>query len=270
MKTVAFARVQPAAMLVATMLLATMLLGTAAAADIQPPEVPYENFDYNGRFTFARIKFTPTLWGPGPFLWGLDLKWNHDYPYAEQNLMKILDELTLMGPTMGGGNILAADDPRLFEHPLAYLCEVGYWEPTDKEAESLRQYLLKGGFLIIDDFSDERMHGFQFRNFERQIDKVLPGVRLIELTETHRIFRDFFYVEDLDFTHPVLPYLETKFYGIFEDNDPAKRLMVIVNYNNDIGDYWEWSDQADSWYPIDLTKRGFQLGVNYILYGLAH
>ena len=46
--------------------------------------------------------------------------------------------------------------------------------------------------------------------------------------------------------------------------------MVIVNYNNDIGDYWEWSDQPDSWYPIDLTRRGFQLGVNYILYGLAH
>ena len=46
--------------------------------------------------------------------------------------------------------------------------------------------------------------------------------------------------------------------------------MVIANYNNDIGDYWEWSDQADNWYPVDLTQKGFQLGVNYVLYGLTH
>lgn len=244
-------------------------LATVGMADLQPPEVPYENQEYNGDFTFVRIRFTPTLWGGGPFAWGLDLKWNHDYPFAEQNLMKILDELTLIKPNMDGSNILAADDPELFEYPLAYICEVGFWEPTESEAKGLREYLLKGGFLIVDDFSDDRMQGRQFRNFQRQFRKVLPEARLIPLDASDPIFQNFYRVENLDFTHPTLPYLDTVFYGIFEDNDPSRRMMVIVNYNNDVGDYWEWADQPDSWYPIDLTKRGFQLGVNYVLYGLT-
>ncbi len=252
------------------MLVAVSAFTPAVLADVRSPEVPYENQDYNGKFTFARIRFEPSVWGAGPFFWGLDLKWNHDYPWAEQNLMKILHELTMMEPTMESGNVVALDDPALFDYSVAYLCEPGFWEPTEKEAEALRGFLLKGGFLVIDDFSDSHPQGFQFRNFERQLELVLPGAKLIELDASSPIFGEFFVIEDLDFTHPSLPYLETLFYGVFEDNDPDGRLLMIVNYNNDVGDYWEWSDQEDSWYPIDLTQRGFQLGVNYILYGLAH
>jgi hypothetical protein len=239
-------------------------------ADVRSPDVPYENSPYDGDFTFARIKFEPTEWGPGPYFWGWDLKWNHDYPWAEQNLMNILEELTGIDANLDGGNIYATDDPELFEHPLAYLCEVGFWNPTESEARGLRQYLLKGGFLVVDDFADMYLRGPQFKNFERQMARVLPGHRLVELTPGHPVFQTFFRMESLDFTHPKLPYLDTLFYGIFENNDPGGRLMVIANYNNDIGDYWEWSDQPDSWYPVDLTKKGFQLGVNYVLYGLTH
>ena len=249
--------------------LVSCLLAATAWADVRPPEVPYDNVPYDGNFTFVRLRFDPTVWGQGPFYWGLDLKWNHDYPWAEDNLMKILDELTLISPTMTGSNILDADDPELFAYPLAYICEVSYWDPTESEARSLRDYLLKGGFLIVDDFSDMRFRGVQLRNFERAMKKVLPSSRLIRLEVSHPVFSNFFRVENLDFTHPTLPYLETVFYGIFEDDDPRKRMMVIVNYNNDIGDYWEWSDQPDSWYPIDLTRKGFQLGVNYVLYGMS-
>ena len=246
------------------------LVPQAVYCDVEPPEVSYSNFPFDGDFTFARIRFTPSVWGPGPFFWGWDLKWNHDYPWAEENLMKILDELTAIVPNMDGGNILYADDPELFNYPLAYLCEVGFWEPTEGEVASLRGYLLKGGFLIVDDFSDPYQRGPQLRNFELQMRRVFPGATLYELDSSHPVFETFFEVESLDFTHPKLPYLETIFYGLFEEDDPAERLMVIANYNNDIGDYWEWSDQPDNWYPIDLTKKGFQLGVNYILYGLTH
>ncbi len=249
--------------------LVACLIAATAWSDVAPPEVPFDNVAYNGDFTFVRLRFNPTVWGQGPFYWGLDLKWNHDYPWAEDNLMKILEELTLIRPTMSGSNILDADDPELFQYPLAYICEVGYWDPTESEARSLRDYLLKGGFLIVDDFSDMRVRGLQLRTFKRAMKKVLPESRLIELDVSHPVFSNFFRLESLDFTHPTLPYLETVFYGIFEDNDPEKRLMVIANYNNDIGDYWEWSDQPDNWYPIDLTRRGFQLGVNYVLYGMS-
>jgi hypothetical protein len=250
--------------------LAVLLLATDAPADVRAPDVPYDNFSYDGAFTFARIKFEPTEWGPGPYFWGWDLKWNHDYPWAEQNFMKIIEELTTITPTLDGGNIYAADDPELFNYPWAYVCEVGFWNPTESEARGLREYLLKGGFLVVDDFADLYLRGPQFQNFEQQIARVLPGARLIQLDASHPIFGTFFKVENLDFTHPVLPYLDTLFYGIFENNDPSGRMMVIVNYNNDIGDYWEWSDQPDNWYPVDLTRKGFQLGVNYVLYGLTH
>ncbi|MEE2776499.1 MAG: DUF4159 domain-containing protein [Acidobacteriota bacterium] len=238
-------------------------------ADVRPPEVPYDNHEYNGQFTFVRLRFDPVVWGPGPFLWGLDLKWNHDYPWAEENLARILEELTTLTPTPGG-NIIDVDDPALFDYPLAYLCEPGFWEPTDEETVTLRSYLLKGGFLIVDDFMDPYLKGPQWRNFEYQIRRVLPGAKLFELEVTHPVFGTFFHLEDLDFTHPKLPYLQTQFFGIFEDNDPEGRLMMVANYNNDIGDYWEWSDQPNNWYPIDLTKKGFQLGVNYILYSFVH
>ena len=254
----------------AVIALALLIVGLGTGlADVRPPEVPYQNHDHRGQFTFVRIRFDPVVWGPGPFYWGYDLKWNHDYPWAEQNLARILEELTLMSPTQGG-NIIAADDPALFGYPLAYLCEPGYWDPTEEEVASLRRYLLKGGFLIIDDFSDLYMKGPQFRNFDLQIRRILPEARLFELDVDDPVFSTFFKIESLDFTHPKLPYLQTKFYGIFEDNDPEKRLMVVANYNNDIGDYWEWSDQPDNWYPIDLTKKGFQVGVNYVLYALTN
>src|SRR5688572_12151741 len=78
--------------------LASLAAGAARALDVHSPDVPYENFPYDGEFTFARIKFEPTEWGPGPYYWGWDLKWNHDYPWAEQNFMKILEELTAIRP----------------------------------------------------------------------------------------------------------------------------------------------------------------------------
>ena len=120
-----------------------------------------------------------------------------------------------------GGNIYAADDPELHDYPLAYLCEPGFWNPTESEVAGLRDYLLKGGFLVIDDFADLYLRGPQFKNFERQMRRVLPGHKLIQLDPSHPVFQTFFKVEDLDFTHPKLPYLDTLFYGVFENNDPT-------------------------------------------------
>ena len=111
------------------------------ASRVDVPDVPYENFSYNGRFTFVRLKFDPWYWGRGRYAWGLDLKWNHDYPRGESHFTKILSELTHLNPNTHGGNILAIDDPELFKYPWAYVCEVGFWALTDEEATNLRAYL---------------------------------------------------------------------------------------------------------------------------------
>jgi hypothetical protein len=223
-------------------------------------EAPFTgNRTYDGRFTFARIKFEP-LGGEGG--WRRDLKWDHDFPRAERNLMKILKELSTLEPFMDGGNVFALDDPELHRFPIAYVSEPGFWTLTDAEAEGMRTYLQKGGFVIFDDFFGE--HWF---NFESQMLKVLPQARLVRLDASHPIFDSFFHITSLDYRHPYFGH-PSEFHGIFEDNDPSKRLMVIVNYNNDIGDYWEWSDAG--FVPIELSNEAYKLGVNYLIYAMTH
>jgi len=221
------------------------------------------NTSYDGRFTFVRLRYAPLegFSGGGGYFRG-DVKWDHDYPRAERNFVKILDELTAIGPYMRGGNILAVDDPELFKYPVAYLVEAGFWTLTPDEAESLRNYLLKGGFLIFDDFA-----GRQWYNFQDRMRDVLPDGRLVELDASHPIFHSFFDIDALGHVHPYYG-VKSVFYGIFEDNDPSKRLLVVVNYNNDIGESWEWSDMG--FIPIELSNEAYKLGVNYIVYGMTH
>ena len=219
------------------------------------------NTPYDGRFTFFRVRFEP-MGGDGRG-WRVDRKWDHDVPRAEIHFMRILRELSTMRPYMEGGNIFALDDPEIFRYPIAYLSEPGFWTPTEKEAAALRAYLQKGGFLIFDDFV-----GPHWYNFEERMRQVLPQARLVELDASHPIFDSFFRIESLDvFGHPYFG-AQAKFYGIFEDNDPKKRLMVIANYNNDLGDFMEFSDEG--FLPIQLTNEAYKLSVNYVMYAMTH
>ena len=224
----------------------------------------YENYPYSDRFTFARIRFEPPRYRRGPFYWDLDLKWNHDYPWGEQNFTRILGEYTSLTLNEGGGDIYSLNEAALFKRPFAYLCEVGFWYPSDQEAENLRAWLLKGGFLVVDDFVQSRA----LENFLVQMERVLPGYTAVELDVSHPVFDSFFHIETLEFHHVGRPDLVPVYYGFFENNDPGERLMVIANYNHDIGDYWEWS--GNDYWPVDLTNEAFKLGVNYVIYGMIH
>ena len=198
------------------------------------------------------------------FAYRQDLPWAHDYPTAERNLMRILESITFVDPYMGpdGGAILMFDDPALFTYPFAYMSEPGYWTLSQAETEGLRHYLLKGGFLIFDDFHDD--HWF---NLEAQMRKVLPDLRWIELDATHPVYHSFFDIDSLEY-EPVYRGAIPIFYGLFENNDPTGRLLSVANHNNDIGDAWEWAEAA--WVPIRLSNEAFKLGVNYIMYALTH
>jgi hypothetical protein len=221
-------------------------------------DAPLPNVLYDGRFTFVRVKFEVGL---NDFRGGRDLKWDHDYPRAERHFTKILEQLTTIQPRVDASNILALDDPALFKFPIAYLCEPGFWQPTDKEVAGVRAYLQKGGLLIIDDFV-----GNQIFNLENQLRRILPGARMLALTKEHPLFDAFYRIESLDYQHPYFGQ-PSVFFGVFEDNDPTKRLLMIINYNNDIGEYWEWSDTGA--FAIDLSNEAYKIGVNYIVYALT-
>jgi hypothetical protein len=238
---------------------AMALIGGSAVAD--PVGGPNR---HDGRFVFARIRYTDGYAGGG-FMYRQDLPWAHDYPTAERNLMRILESITLVDPYMGqdGGAILMFDDPNLFRYPFAYMSEPGYWSLTEAETVGLRNYLLKGGFLIFDDFHGDPM----WFNMEEQMRKVFPDLRWIELDATHPVYHSFFDIDSLVYDEVYLGDIPI-FFGLFEDNDPNGRLLSVANHNNDIGDSWEWADTG--WISIDLSNEAFKLGVNYIMYALTH
>lgn len=212
------------------------------------------NVEYDARFTFVRLRYRE--YGPAG--------WAFDYPAMERNFMTVLADLTSIGPHVDRSNVLTMDDPALLRYPIAYLSEPGYWLPSREEAEGLRLWLAKGGFLIVDDF-----YGAQWQQFERAMGLVMPEGRIVPLDVSHPIFDAFFRIETLQgMRHPSDTRYEARYLGIFEDNDPRKRLQVIINYNNDIGDYMEWS--GEGWYPVNLSNDAYKLATNYLVYGLTH
>lgn len=217
------------------------------------------NIGYDGRLAFVRLRYAAGFSGFGR-RGGRELPWAHDYPTADIHMMKIVSELTTVGPHVDGSNIYSLDDPELMNHPIAYMSEPGYWQMSDEEAAGLRTYLLKGGFIIFDDF-----RGRDWWNLEEQMTRVLPESRFVQLDGTHPIFNSFFEIKNLEFLQSYNG--QPTYWGIFEDNDPKKRLIAIANRDNDLGEYWEYSDTGMD--PVDFSNEAYKFGVNYFIYGLT-
>ena len=212
------------------------------------------NARYDGRYTFVRLRYTVHSRSG----------WEFDYPAMERNFMTIVNDLTTLRPHVRESNVLAMDDPELARYSIAYLSEPGYWMPDAREAAGLREWLVKGGFLIVDDFLLR-----QWDNFERSMRLVLPGARIVRLDASHPIFDSFFHISTLDgMWHPGTPSARAQYFGIYERNDPSRRLLAIINYNNDIGDYMEWS--GEGWYPVNMSNDAYKFATNYLVYGLTH
>jgi hypothetical protein len=246
------------ALLLATTAQAQRGFGGGGFRGRSEPVLP--NPPYDGRFTFVRLRYGP----PTPYV-SQRIPWSHDYPTGERHFMKIMNELSYLNPRIDETDIIGFEDPELFRHPVAYMAEPGYLTLTDDDVVHFREYLTKGGFVIFDDFAERRGGWF---NFEEQMLRVLPGARFVDLEATHPIFHSFFEIDSLDIVPQYYDTGRPIFRGIFEDNDPAKRLLVMVNFNTDISEYWEFSDTGLK--PIDESNEAYKLGVNYIIYGMTH
>jgi hypothetical protein len=216
------------------------------------------NPSYDGRLTFVRLRYPGygglTNEGPG---------WMHDYPTAERHLLKIMSEVSDLRPRTDSSSVFDFGNPELMKYPIAYFSEPGYWQPTDEDVKNIHDYLLKGGFMIIDDFRQQHWY-----NLQDQMKRVLPDAQWLPVQPGSAVWDSFFRIDENDLVQPGIYGPPVQYLGIFEDNDPNKRLMVIANYNNDVGDAWQWSDQG--FLPIDLTNEAYKLGVNYVMYALTH
>ncbi len=180
-----------------------------------------------------------------------------------ENLSSILDYITNMRVRVDGTNILDLDHPAIFQNPILYVWEPGFWSIGDSEAERLREYLLKGGLVIFDDFEGPD----HWDNLVAQMRRALPGHHFLPIDERHPIFHAFYDIRELNVPHPSVS-VTPAYFGMFENNDPDGRMIALANHNNDIAEYWEWS--AEGLYNSDPTSNAYRLGVNYYVYALTH
>ena len=196
--------------------------------------------------------------------------WATDYPKADRQFLTIIDRLVDLD-AYEGENAVRLDDPELRKFPFLYALEVGYMYMTEPEVKGLREYLLAGGFLMIDDFWGTR----EWANFEREIKRVLPEYPIVEVPLEHPVFNTVYNIEEVVQVpnisraqggptwqrDGVVPHVR----GIFDEDD---RLLVIINWNTDIGDAWEWAESP--YYPLKYSTYAIEITVNVIVYAMSH
>jgi hypothetical protein len=214
------------------------------------------NVPYDGKFVFVRMAYPAG--GRG------EPRWAHDYPVGEANFLNILTTVSNISAHVEASSVMAFDDPEMFKFPVLYLVEPGDWTMSDVQVKALRDYLLKGGFMVVDDFPY-----WAWQQFDLQMSRTFPQAKWIELDVTHPIFHSFFDIATLDIV-PAYPQLGERpiFRALFEDNDPSKRMYVIANYQNDLSEFWEYSDTGR--YAIPEANEAYKVGVNQFIYGLTH
>lgn len=219
-------------------------------------------------FRFVRVKYESNTSGEGG-RWGRwrSNAWATDWPTAEINLHQALERTTRI-PLAGEPIVLTLKDKNIFQYPVLYITEPGYWFIDDEEAENLRLYLDRGGFLIVDDFHDygRGMTGPQWDNFYMNIKKVLPEKEPIELPQDHSIWSIFYDIDPLEAQTTKRggwSYDDDVYYAMYDDKG---RMIVVICYNQDIGDGWEWPGRNLG----EASTVSFQMAINFIMYALSH
>ena len=197
--------------------------------------------------------------------------WRTDWPEAEHHFLRGVRRLTRIDAAEEG-RYLAVMDEELFDYPWLYAVEVGGWYLNDEEATRLREYLLRGGFLMVDDF-----HGsYEWEGFLETMQRVFPHRPIIEIPETDAVMHVLYDLEKRVQIPSPFVYLHggrtyerdgvtPHWRGVYDDEG---RLMVAINFNMDMGDAWEHADWAE--YPEFFTALAYRYGINYIVYAMTH
>jgi len=216
-------------------------------------------------WVFGRLRYSSSggqRWGGG--------SWGTDYPKADRQGVQGMRRLTRLH-TKSIEQVVDIDSDEIFTVPWLYAVEVGHWGISDQQAKRLRQYLLRGGFLMTDDF-----HGTeQWENFVEVMQRVFPDRTIADIEDEHAIFRVLynldgrFQVPGIQMFRSGRTYerdgVEARWRGIADDKG---RVMVAICHNMDLGDAWEWADHPR--YPENFASLAYRVGVNYIIYSMTH
>ena len=244
------------------------------------PGIEYENFtlppDYQEKteWVFARLMYPPIPgygWrSRGDWTQGVS-NWTIDYPRSDRHFSAALRRLTRVHARSVEQPVNLDDGDEVYNWPWLYGVEVGHWQLTDAQAAKLREYLLRGGFFMCDDF-----HGTEeWAVFVASMQRVFPDRPIVELENSAPIFHTLYDLDDryqvpgAQFLHSGRVYEKDGIYprwrGIYDDKG---RIMVAICHNMDLGDSWEWADEPR--YPEKYSALGIRIGVNYVIYAMTH
>jgi hypothetical protein len=238
-----------------------------------------EDYKVPGEWAFARLMYPPFAGGGGGFRrrrGGGDWRegysnWTIDYPRSDRHLSAAVRRLTRIQTRSVEQPVNLDDGDEVYNWPWLYGVEVGHWDLTNDQAAKLRDFLLRGGFFMCDDF-----HGTQeWDVFIASMQRVFPDRPIVELDDKDPIFHSIFDLDDR-YQVPGAQFLrsgrtyeydgfEPRWRGIYDDKG---RLMVAICHNMDLGDSWEHADNPQ--YPEKYSALGLRIGVNYILYAMTH
>ena len=202
-----------------------------------------------------------------PWRWN---SWAIDFPKADQQFMAAVNTLIDVDASERE-NAVRLDDPNLRRFPFLYILEIEGMSLTPPEVEGLRNYLLAGGFLVVDDV----WGSYAFANLEQEMRRVLPEHAIVEIPAEHPIFNTVYRIEEIIQVPAIGNFYGGRTWerdgyeafakGIFDDQG---RLMVVVNGNTDLGDAWEWFERPE--YPLQFSSFAVRMGVNFIVYAMSH
>jgi hypothetical protein len=222
-------------------------------------------------FYFTRGRYSGGGFGRGRGRGGSG--WATDFEKADRQFLVVLRRLISID-AFPCENTVSFDDPAVFRFPYIYILEVGSMYLSPEEIKGMREWSDRGGFLHVDDFWGLD----QYYNFELQMKQVFPEYQLVEMPFEHEVFRAVYRMKDPVMQIPSInrgcgggPYWEQpsdinpRTMGMFDEEG---RLRMVVTYNSDLGDAWEWAEQAC--YPVDRSTWAFQAGINFIVYAMSH
>ncbi|PZN34665.1 MAG: hypothetical protein DIU71_02030 [Proteobacteria bacterium] len=239
-------------------------------------ELPHD-YDLPAEFVVGRLMY-PSGWGFGSFRaadWRQGgTSWAVDYPRGDRTLARMLRRLTRIDVRSVEQPVNPDDGDDIFHWPFLMAGLAGYWDLTDEQVTKLREYLLRGGFLFCDSFfgSDSWV------GFEAGMRRIFPDRPIIDLSDDHPIFNIVYDLSQVTKAQiPNIYALYGRGVGYLSDGatphwrgieDDAGRLMVLIAFNNDVADSWQWQD--DPRYPLESANLGVQLGVNIAVYAMTH
>jgi hypothetical protein len=190
--------------------------------------------------------------------------WAHDYPTAEEHILQIMKEATGINVDRLSYRILELSSPEIFNYPFSYVSEPGEMLLNDEEIQNLRQYIERGGFVMIDDFGGQGGGDREFQAFRNNLIRAFPDRDMFPLTEDSALLNIYYDIDNLQTVHPMTG-VKSEFYGY---NDSKGRLAMIICYANDVGDYWEFIDQP--YYALKPSAEALKLGINFVMYSMTH